>query len=143
MPTGLRCPHCQHKFIPSAVGSDGMVSCPKCAKHLKLPKVRDPEDSLVGESLARHQFLKRLGGGAMAAGSEPRPTGGGAGAALKTPTANAAADEETVKRFNREAALTKSLDHPNLVRVLDHGTERGIHWMSMELVEGSTLESVI
>lgn len=143
MPSGLRCPACQHKFIPPAPGPDGMVPCPKCGKHLKLPRLADPADPLVGKTLAGYQLIKRLGAGAMAAVYESRPPTGGATIALKILTAESAKDEETVKRFFREAALAKSLDHPNLVRVLDHGTERGIHWMAMEFVEGTTLESVI
>jgi eukaryotic-like serine/threonine-protein kinase len=79
----------------------------------------------------------------MAAVYEARPIDGGATVALKILNAQAAHDEETVKRFDREAALAKSLDHPNLVQVLGHGTERGIHWMAMELVEGQTLESIL
>jgi len=143
MSTGLRCPSCQHKFVPPAPGADGMVPCPQCGKRLKMPKIADPSDPLVGKALAGYQLLKRLGAGAMAAVYEARSPSGGATVALKILTAEAAADEETVKRFDREAALAKSLDHPGLVGVIDHGTERNIHWMAMELVDGTTLESVI
>jgi serine/threonine-protein kinase len=108
-----------------------------------MPKVADPSDPLVGKALAGYQLLKRLGAGAMAAVYEARSPSGGVTVALKILTAEAANDEETVKRFDREAALAKSLDHPGLVGVIDHGTERNIHWMAMELVDGTTLESVI
>lgn len=143
MSTGLRCPSCQNKFVPPAPDADGLVPCPQCRKRLKLPKIADPNDPLVGKTLAGYHLLKRLGAGAMAAVYEARPPDGAGTIALKILTAEAAADAETVQRFDREAGLARSLRHPNLVRVLDHGTERGIHWMAMELVDGPTLESVI
>jgi predicted Ser/Thr protein kinase/outer membrane biosynthesis protein TonB len=48
-----------------------------------------------------------------------------------------------VERFRREAGLAERLQHPNVVRILDHGIEDGMHFLVMEFVEGRTLESII
>jgi len=48
-----------------------------------------------------------------------------------------------VERFRREAALAERLQHPNIVRVLDHGIENGMHFLVMEFVEGLTLDKII
>ncbi|MBX3465874.1 MAG: serine/threonine protein kinase [Planctomycetes bacterium] len=41
------------------------------------------------------------------------------------------------ERFRREAALGQRLDHPGIVRVLDHGEDDGRAWLTMELLEGA------
>ncbi len=52
-------------------------------------------------------------------------------------------DSRYVERFRREAGLAERLKHPNIVRVLDHGIEEGLHFLVMEFVEGLTLNDVI
>src|SRR5690606_35954495 len=118
-------------------------SCPNCGKNLKVPKPKAADNPLVGKTIAGFQLLKRLGVGAHAAVYEARPLAGGDRAAIKLLTREAAKDPENIERFQREAELAASLDHPNLVKVLGHGEERGIHWMAMELVTGASLEDVL
>jgi eukaryotic-like serine/threonine-protein kinase len=48
-------------------------------------------------------------------------------------------DELRVERFLREARVTASLDHPNIVKVYDVGTHDGQPFMVVELLEGETL----
>jgi serine/threonine-protein kinase len=48
-----------------------------------------------------------------------------------------------VERFRREAGLAERLRHPNVVRILDHGVENGLHYLVMEYVEGLTLDRLI
>jgi len=59
--------------------------------------------------------------------------------ALKTIAALGIPDELRVDRFLREARITASLDHPNIVRVYDVGTHDGQPFMVVELLEGETL----
>ena len=48
-----------------------------------------------------------------------------------------------VERFRREAGLAERIRHPNIVRVLDHGIEDGLHFLIMEYVQGLTLDQII
>jgi serine/threonine protein kinase len=48
-----------------------------------------------------------------------------------------------VERFRREAGLAERLQDPNIVRILDHGIENGMHFLVMEFVEGLTLDEII
>ena len=52
---------------------------------------------------------------------------------------------EFVDRFIREARLACSINHPNVVNVLDVGEdrERGICWLIMEYVDGGTVRDVL
>ena len=53
---------------------------------------------------------------------------------------DAAADVEMYrKRFDREAASLARLNHPNIVRVFDHGTYAGMPYLVMEFIHGQTL----
>jgi hypothetical protein len=47
------------------------------------------------------------------------------------------------ERFRREAELSRRLDHPNVVRVLDAGIDGPILFTAFELLEGQTLEDLI
>jgi predicted Ser/Thr protein kinase len=53
------------------------------------------------------------------------------------------AEPHYVERFQREATMAQRLQHPNIVRILDHGVEDGVHFLVMEFVEGLTLEQIM
>jgi len=61
--------------------------------------------------------------------------------ALKTLASLGVPDELRVERFLREARITASLDHPNVVKVYDVGTHDGQPFMVVELLEGETLRT--
>lgn len=43
-------------------------------------------------------------------------------------------------RFQRERQILAKLEHPNIARILDGGTEQGVPYLVMEFVEGETLD---
>jgi|GEM_PF-3401546 len=45
------------------------------------------------------------------------------------------------KRFEREASALARLNHPNIVRVFDHGTYEGMPFLAMEFIPGQTLRT--
>src|SRR5262245_33689253 len=50
---------------------------------------------------------------------------------------------ELVARFRRELALAQAVTHPNVCRVHDLGEVRGAVYISMEFIEGQSLEDLI
>ncbi len=50
---------------------------------------------------------------------------------------------EMRERFNREAEICRTLDHPNLVRVYDAGEADGVLYQAMDLLVGSDLSNVL
>ena len=50
---------------------------------------------------------------------------------------------EAFKRFAGEVRLTRGIAHPNVCRVYDIGEAEGWHYLSMEYVDGETLESLL
>ncbi|HHD2407493.1 TPA: Stk1 family PASTA domain-containing Ser/Thr kinase [Clostridium perfringens] len=52
-------------------------------------------------------------------------------------------NEEIVRRFKKEATAIANLSNPNVVNVLDVGTQDDINYIVMEYIEGKTLKDII
>ena len=63
--------------------------------------------------------------------------------ALKILPFTAVLDPRQVTRFQNEAKSAASLHHPNIVPVYGVGCERGVHYYSMQLIEGQTMAQLI
>jgi tetratricopeptide (TPR) repeat protein/predicted Ser/Thr protein kinase len=51
-------------------------------------------------------------------------------------------DEETLRRFAREAQTAASLKHPNIVSVYEIGTWHGVPYLTMEFIDGQPLDDL-
>ncbi len=60
--------------------------------------------------------------------------------AIKILPAAFAHSEELSARFEREARMISSLNHPNICTLFDVGQQDGIHFLVMELLEGEPLD---
>ena len=63
--------------------------------------------------------------------------------ALKTIRSGEFAGDEHVDRFQREAEATAKLQHPGIVRVHRVGKSSGLHYFTMDLVEGPNLSQLV
>nr|NIV46311.1 serine/threonine protein kinase [Gammaproteobacteria bacterium] len=54
-----------------------------------------------------------------------------------------AADPERRERFEREARAVAALNHPNIVTIHSVEEAEGVHFLTMEFVEGETLSDRI
>lgn len=52
-------------------------------------------------------------------------------------------NEEIVRRFKKEATAIANLSNPNVVNVLDVGTQDDMNYIVMEYIEGKTLKDII
>jgi hypothetical protein len=55
----------------------------------------------------------------------------------------ALADPEQVGRFLAEARITAAIEHPHVVRVIDHGAGGDVPWIAYELVPGQNLRQLL
>jgi serine/threonine-protein kinase len=69
---------------------------------------------------------------------------GGEVVALKVLRPDVAQDDPAaLARLAREVATARELAHPNLVRVFDLDEAEGIHFLTMEFVEGRSLRELV
>jgi serine/threonine protein kinase len=52
-------------------------------------------------------------------------------------------DDRFRERFRRESKVAASIDHPNVIPILEAGDENGVLFISMRLVEGTDLRALI
>ena len=63
--------------------------------------------------------------------------------ALKILPAEFKSNDERVKRFETEARVISSLNHPNIVTIYDVGNFEGVNYIATEFVEGKTLRDLM
>ena len=95
----------------------------------------------IGTILAgRYELVAKLARGAMGDVFEALDQRSGSKAAVKLLRAEYLADESMRRRFRREGAVLKALDHPAIVRLLELGIDdAGLVFLVTEYVEGETL----
>jgi len=94
---------------------------------------------MIGKRLAHYEITDLLGVGGMGEVYRARDTKLDREVALKLLPANLAHDPERLARFQREARVLASLNHPNIAAI--HGLEEaeGQSFLVMELAEGDDL----
>ncbi len=101
----------------------------------------NPTSIGLGTILAgRYELVAELARGAMGDVFEARDQLSGSKAAVKLLRAEYLADESMRRRFRREGAVLKALNHPAIVRLLELGIDdEGLVFLVTEYVEGETL----
>jgi YVTN family beta-propeller protein len=97
----------------------------------------------AGEEFAGHLIEAELGRGGMGVVYRARHLALDRELALKVIATALSSDETFRARFQREARLAASIDHPNVIPVQDAGEEAGRLYLSMRLVAGSDLDTLI
>src|SRR6202166_3953323 len=97
----------------------------------------------AGTKLGPYKIQSPLGAGGM--GEVYRATDAklGRDVALKVLPAEMAHDPERLARFRREAKTLAQLDHPNIVTIYSVEGCDGVHFLTMQLVEGQPLDRLI
>jgi serine/threonine protein kinase len=90
-----------------------------------------------------YKLLKKLGKGGMGAVYEAHQISLDRIVAVKVLAKELASKDAYVRRFQREARMMIKLDHANILRCFGVGKDKetGLHYLSMELVEGGSVES--
>jgi Tol biopolymer transport system component len=94
---------------------------------------------MIGKQLAQYEILEKLGEGGMGEVWKARDTSLDREVAIKVLPEVFARDTERLARFEREAKLLASLNHPGIAVVHGLHEEEGLRFLAMELVPGENL----
>lgn len=115
----------------------------KVAKfNARLRSLDVQNDVFLGRQFGEWATVKRLGAGGMAVvykGVSIHTMNEAEAVAVKVMNPELAQDPDYRRRFNREVQISRTLDHPNVVRMIDYGEQDGILYLSMEYIQGETL----
>ena len=124
----VACINCGLPARTEASRPDAKLSylCENCREQLK----KNPQP------IPNYQMIKELGQGGMGSVMLARSVADGKLVAIKTLLPEVAVSEQSLKRFMREIEVSSSLQHPNIVSYIEHGTHNGIVYLVTEYVAG-------
>ena len=99
--------------------------------------------SLVGRTLAHYRISTAIGAGGMGEVYRATDTKLARDIALKVLPPAMSNDTDRLARFQREARAVAALNHPNVVTVYSVEESDNVHFITMELLEGETLDRLI
>jgi nitrite reductase/ring-hydroxylating ferredoxin subunit len=100
-------------------------------------------DTILGTTLSHYKILAKIGAGGMGEIFVAEDCELHRKVALKILPPHLASDPGRRDRFEREAKAVAALNHPNIVTIHSLETAEGIQFLTMELVEGKSLDQII
>ena len=88
------------------------------------------------QPIPNYEMMRVLGQGGMGSVMLARNAQNGRAVAIKTLLPEVAVSEQSLKRFMREIEVAATLQHPNIVSYIEHGSHNGIVYLVTEYVSG-------
>jgi eukaryotic-like serine/threonine-protein kinase len=126
------CPECGKALDVSGLAPFSKIQCPHCAAFVR-----------VRATMGQYQIVGLLGEGGMSQVFRAVDMNLGREVALKILHQSLSRDGALTSMFEREAKLTASIVHPNVVKVFTVGNDHGYFFIAMELVNATSLEQLI
>ena len=98
---------------------------------------------MIGKTLNHYKILDQLGAGGMGEVYLAEDQKLERKVALKVLPEEFASDADRLSRFTREAKALAAMSHPGIITIFSVEEAEGIHFLTMELVEGKTLADLI
>src|SRR5258708_872600 len=111
-----------------------------------LPPVYSCYDDLpamIGKTLKSYRILEKLGAGGQGTVYKAIDTKLGRNVVIKVLPPELTAKEANLKRFEREARLASSLDHPNICTIYDLDDIDGVRYIAMQYVTGKNVRQLV
>ena len=142
----MKCPKCHSD------NTDTARFCSNCATSLGVPRDHGPSLTKTLESpthvvapgtvIAGHyEVMEKLGQGGMGEVYRALDRNLGRQVAIKILPEEFSRNPERLARFEREAKLLATLNHPNIGAVFGFEEAKGLRFLVLELVEGETLQT--
>ena len=130
--TIVQCPACGVAMDVSEHAPFTNIVCPNCG-----------EETRVKREFGPYTLVRRHAAGGMSMVFAAHDRTLDREVALKILSEDYSADELRIAAFEREARITASFSHPNVVRVFTTGRSFGRFYIAMEMVPGGHLEHLI
>lgn len=127
-----QCPDCSRAIDVTAHGPFSKVVCPLCGSSVR-----------VRTMMGKYEIVGVLGAGGMSQVFRAIDVHLQREVALKILHQSLTSDSALTAMFEREAKLTASILHPNVVKVYTVGQDQGYFFIAMELVDATSLEEMI
>ncbi|MCA1602354.1 MAG: serine/threonine protein kinase, partial [Acidobacteria bacterium] len=98
---------------------------------------------MIGTNLSNYRILEKLGAGGQGTVYKATDTKLGRTVVIKVLPPELTAKEANLKRFEREARLASSLDHPNICTIFDLDEADGLHFIAMQHIEGRNVRQLV
>jgi serine/threonine protein kinase len=125
--------HEVESLLAARSGAEGFLETP-AVEHAELGP---------GTGLGHYAIEALIGEGGMGRVYRARDTKLGRQVALKVLPNSLASRSIDRERFDREARAVASLSHPNIVTLFSAEEDAGVHFLTMELVEGKPLSALL
>ncbi len=127
-----QCPECRQDLDVTELSPFSKIVCPYCSESVR-----------VRTWLSQFEIKRMLGEGGMSQVFEAVDQTLDRRVALKILHQSLSRDIKLTQMFEREAKLTASINHPNVVKVYTVGRDQGYFYIAMELVDATSLEHMI
>ena len=94
-----------------------------------------------GQMLSHYRLVEKIGEGGMGVVWKGEDTRLARAVAIKLLPEELTGDPERLARFQREAKVLASLNHPNIAAIYEFGQDAGTHFLALELVDGEDLSA--
>src|SRR5437868_10209447 len=98
---------------------------------------------MIGQLFGNSTITQKLGAGGQGTVYKATDQKLGRTVVVKVLPAELTGKETNLKRFEREARLASALDHPNICTIFDMDEAEGLHFISMQYVEGKNVRQLV
>lgn len=98
---------------------------------------------MIGKTLRNYRITEKLGVGGQGAVYKATDSKLGRSVVIKVLPPEFTSKEANLKRFEREARLASSLDHPNICTIYDLDEVDGVHFIAMQHVTGKNVRQLV
>jgi serine/threonine protein kinase/tetratricopeptide (TPR) repeat protein len=98
---------------------------------------------MIGQTLGNYKITQKIGAGGQGTVYKAVDQKLGRTVVVKVLPAELTVKDANLKRFEREARLASSLDHPNICTIFDMDEANGLHFITMQYVEGRNVRQLV
>src|SRR6266446_1653571 len=98
---------------------------------------------MIGQILGNYKITQKIGAGGQGTVYKAIDQKLGRTVVVKVLPPELTVKEANLKRFEREARLASSLDHPNICTIFDMNEIGGVNFIAMQFVEGKNVRQLV